>query len=146
MTRNELNECMNRYIALWKQMIVSNDHRDHMIEIWIDRGFLDLDKSLFLKALYEYEDNAESPHFAPRPKQILDAYRVVKARQNHETTRRIVTPEEVMYQEYAKEMAKPPQKRNEEYIRRLLPGVEIFMNPEKYKEHYGAYREEFEKL
>ena len=59
--------------------------------------------------------------------------------------RRIITPEEESYEMYLEEMKKPPQKRNEWLIRRLLPSCEIFTNPEAFKRKYGKYREEFEK-
>lgn len=145
MTQTELNECMNVYITMWKSMVVGNDHRDAIMKIWVDRGFLKYDKDLFIKALYHYEDTDEKSYLAPRPKKIMDAYKTVKARVENKTNRRIVTTEEVSYEMYLAEMKKPPQKRNEWLIRRLLPSCEIFTNPEAFKRKYGKCREEFEK-
>ena len=60
--------------------------------------------------------------------------------------RRIETPEEVMYNIYLDEMKKPPNKRNEDLIRRCLPAAMIFTNKYEYKKHFGKWREDFEKL
>lgn len=61
-------------------------------------------------------------------------------------TRRIETPEEVMYNIYLNEMKKEPSKRNEELIRMCLPAAELFTDEDAYTRHFGAPREEFEKL
>ena len=145
MTLNELQECMNVYITMWKTQIQGESHRDSVMKLWQDRGFLKFERDLLIKAFYEYEDTAEKPYVAPRPKQIMDAYKTVKARYENKANRRIITPEEESYQMYLEEMKKPPQKRNEWLIRRLLPSCEIFTNPEAFKRKYGKYREEFEK-
>lgn len=60
--------------------------------------------------------------------------------------RRIVTPDEEMYNIYLQEMRKPPEKRNEWLIKQCLPSCEIMTNPEAYKKKYGAYREEYERM
>lgn len=145
MTLQELNECMNIYITLWKTMIVSNEHRDNMTKIWQSRGFLKLEKDLFIKALYEYEDTSDKSWVAPRPKQILDCYGVVKARVEHGSRRRIETPEEVIYQLYQQEMKKEPSKRDETAIRSYLPYARLFNDEEAYKKHFGKTRKEFER-
>lgn len=146
MTQTELNECMNVYITMWKTMIQGEMHRDSVMKIWIDRGFQKLEKDLFIKALYEYEDTSEKNYVAPRPKQILDAYKTVKARYENKGTRRIVTVDEEMYNLYKEEMKKEPGKRNEWLIKQCLPFCEIMTNPEAYKYKYGKCREEYEKL
>lgn len=146
MTQQELYECMNVYITMWKTMIQGTDHRDSMMKIWNERGFLKLDKELFKKALYEYEDTSEKNYVAPRPKQILDAYKTVKARTENKSDRRIETPEEVIYGYYLEEMKKEPSKRNEAKIRSYLPYAQLFNDPDAYKRHFGKTREEFEKI
>lgn len=146
MTQQELYECMNVYITMWKTMIQGTDHRDSMMKIWVDRGFLKLDKELFKKALYEYEDTNEKNYVAPRPKQILDAYKTVKARTENKSNRRIETPEEVIYNLYLAEMKKEPSQRDETKIRSYLPYAQLFNDPAAYKRHFGKTREEFEKL
>lgn len=145
MTQQELYECMNIYITMWKSMISNNDHRDNMMKIWVERGFLKLDKGLLIKALYEYEDTAEKNYVAPRPRQILDSYKTVKARVESKTDKRIETPEEVIYGLYLQEMAKEPSKRNESKIRQYLPYAQLFNDPVAYKRHFGKPREEFER-
>lgn len=60
--------------------------------------------------------------------------------------RRIVTPEEEMYNIYLNEMKKPPKERNEELIRMCLPSAQLFTDPKAYRMHFGKSREEFEKL
>ena len=144
MNLNELQECMNVYITMWKATIQGLEHRNQVILLWQNRGFLKYDKDLFIKALYEYEDTADKPYVAPRPKQIMDAYNVVKARVKGKGNRRIVTEDETMYGYYLDEMKKPPEKRNEWLIRQCLPSCEIMTNPEAYKAKYGKYREEYE--
>ena len=145
MTQPELLECMNVYIAMWKSMIADTNHRDQTMKIWTERGFLKLDKDLFIKTLYEYEDTSEKNYLAPRPKQILDTYKTVKARQEQKTGRRIETPEENIYNLYLAEMQKEPSKRDESKIRQYLPYARLFNEREAYKRHFGKYREEFEK-
>ena len=81
-------------------------------------------------------------------KSFIDALYEYKTRndlKNGKSRRKIGTPEEESYEMYLEEMKKPPQKRNEWLIRRLLPSCEIFTNPEAFKKKYGKYREEFEK-
>ena len=146
MTQQELYECMNIYITMWKSMIQGTDHRDSTMRIWVDRGFLKLDKDLFTKALYEYEDTSDKNYLAPRPKQILEAYKTVKARSENKTNRRIETPEEVIYSLYLQEMKKEPSKRDENKIRTYLPYARLFNDPMAYKRHFGKTREEFERL
>lgn len=145
MTQNDLQECMNKYISMWKTYIVSIDHRESTMNTWIERGFLKLEKDLFIKALYEYEDTADNPNFAPRPKRILDAYKVVKARANKGGDRRIVTQEEVFYNYYMDEMKKEPDKRNEWLIRRCLPYADRYLHDDKFIARYGMTRAEMEK-
>lgn len=145
MTPIELQECMNVYITLWKSMVQGPEHRDSLYSVWKDRGFLNYDKDLFIKALYLYEDTSEKNYLAPRPKQIMDAYKTVKARERNSGERRIVTPEEVMYEIYLKEMEKPTEKRNEDLVRRCLPAARLFNDPEAYRKHFGKTREEYEK-
>ena len=145
MTQSELNQCMNLYITLWKSTVVSSEHRDSLMETWVERGLLKLDCDLFRKALYEYEDTAEKAYIAPRHRQIMDAYRTVEARAGYgKRKRRIVTEDETMYGYYQEEMAKPPEKRNEWLIRQCLPSCKIMTDPEAYKAKYGKYREEYE--
>lgn len=145
MTQQELYECMNLYIVMWKSAIQGTEHRDGKIREWIERGFLNLDKELFKKALYEYEDTNEKNYVAPRTRQILDAYDVVKKRLQGKGNRRIETPDEVMYGIYLKEMKKPVDKRNEWLIEQCLPACEVMTNEEAYIRKYGKPREEFER-
>ena len=145
MTLIELQECMNTYITMWKTQIQGESHRDSVMKLWQDRGFLKYEKDLLIKAFYEYEDTAEKPYVAPRPKQIMDAYKTVKARFENKGRRRIVTEDEEMYNIYLQEMAKPVEKRNEWLIRQCLPSCEIMTNPEAFKKKYGTYREEYER-
>ena len=71
-----------------------------------------------------------------------------KERIFHETkgSRRIETPEEVMYNIYLEEMDKPADKRNEWLIRQCLPAAKIMTDPNEYRRHFGKPREEYEKL
>lgn len=60
--------------------------------------------------------------------------------------RRIETPEEVMANLFHEEMKKPREKRNEELLEMTKYYAGLFQDPERYRAHFGAYREEFEKL
>jgi len=40
MTLNELQECMNVYITMWKTQIQGESHRDSVMKLWQNRGFL----------------------------------------------------------------------------------------------------------
>lgn len=136
---------MNTYITMWKSMISGMEHRDSTMKIWIDRGFLKLDKNLFIKGLYEYEDTAEKNYLAPRPKQILDAYNTMRIRLISKENRRIETPEEVMFNLYLEQMKLEPDKRDERLIRCCISSAQLFNDPDAYKKHFGRAREDFEK-
>lgn len=136
---------MNVYITMWKSQIQGESHRDSTMKLWQQRGFLNFDKELLIKAFFEYEDTSDKPYVAPRPKQIMDAYKTVKARLENKGRRRIVTEDEEMYNLYLKEMQKEPSKRNEWLIQRCLPSAKIMNDAEAYRKKYGKYREENER-
>lgn len=120
---------------------------ENIAKSWMKRFDKVTDFDAFMDALYEFESKSDyaSP---PTTKQWLDLYRSMKGRKTGDETavRRIVTPEEQMYNIYLEEMNKPVNQRDEWLIRQCLPAAKIMTDPEAYRRHFGKPREEYEKL
>ena len=150
MTLTEIYRALNEFMSLYPNYYKnqSRDSMERVAQSWKRKFENVTDYDAFIDAMYEFEQKSDYPN-PPTTKQMLDLYKNVrtrKATERGQLTRRIETPEEVMYQIYLNEMKKEPGKRNEDLIRRCLPAAKLFNEPEAYKRHFGKTREEYERL
>lgn len=141
---------LNEFITLYPNVYrgYSQDQLAKVCQGW-ERLYESVkDYKSFIDGLYDFNKTADYPA-PPTTKQWLQCYRNAKARNDVKrggNGRRIITPDEEMYNTYLQEMAKEPSKRNEWLIQRCLPSCEIMTNPEAYKRKYGKTREENERF
>lgn len=141
---------LNEFITLYPNVYrgYSQDQLAKVCQGWERLYDKVTDYKSFIDALYDFNKSADYPA-PPTTKQWLQSYKNAKARNDVKrgaSGRRIITPDEEMYNIYLQEMTKAPSKRNEWLIERCLPSCEIMTNPEAYRKKYGKSREENERF
>lgn len=109
-----------------------------------------------INGFYNYVENT-SDKYAPSIKQLKEFAELAKRKRLNKqgkATRRIVTPEEDMANEYIEIMNRAKKRgsmtdEEDRQVHILLPYYEMFFGPHKdelYLKHFGKSREEFERL
>ena len=144
MLTNELYKCINTYMGLYPYAIKSEQQRDFFFQIW-QRRYGNYDCNTLIDTLFWIDEHAETKQ-EPTTKQIMTVY---KSLSKESDGYRIETNEEVLCNLFHEEMAKPYDKRDYELLDRIKWTVPLFEGDgweERYKAHFGKYREEYEKL
>ena len=147
MQSNEIYKCINVYMGLWPYAIKSEQHRDILFSIW-ERRYGDYDCNTLIDTLYKIDEEAETKQ-EPTTKKIMAVYKSLYERKIGRSGRRLVTNEETLCNLFHEEMKKPYDKRDYWLLDQIKWTVPLFEGEgweERYKAHFGKYREEYEKL
>lgn len=151
MLNNEIREIIEEFITLYPNTYryMNESQKERMAKQWLTK-YGDFKKEDVIEAMLNFERDSEYPN-PPTTKQLVYEIRKVIGRKNNSKGgKRIETPKEVRANMYHEIMAKPNKSEKDwEMLELLKKDVELFEGvgwQERYKNHFGAYREEFEKL